>query len=205
MATNPARAVFPITVFALSIWGQAQNQPAPAQVSKPDAGAPATTGAAVDPKSYHIGPEDILIIQVWREPDFSRQVGVRPDGKITMPLIGELQAGGLTPVELGAELAKSLNKYINTPDVSVSVAQVNSKKYYINGEVMRTGAFALAVPTTVMEALSQAGGFKEFANKKKIKILRGGKPLYFNYNEVVKGKHLEQNILLEPGDFVIVQ
>ena len=151
-----------------------------------------------------MGPQDVLFVRVWREPDFSLAVSVRPDGKITMPLIGDVQAGGLTPVQLGQEVAKDLTKYINTPDVTIIVQQVNSKKYYITGEVLKTGAFPLVVPTTVLQALSGAGGFKEFANTKKIKILRGTKQFHFNYKQVINGKHPEQNIYLENGDYVIV-
>jgi polysaccharide biosynthesis/export protein len=122
----------------------------------------------VDPTSFKIGPEDVLFVQVWREPDFTRQVMVRPDGKITMPLIGEIAAADLTPDQLTVSLVKSLGEYLNKPEVLVSVLQVNSKKYFITGEVNRSGAFPLVVPTRVLEALSSAGGFREFANPKKI-------------------------------------
>lgn len=143
-------------------------------------------------------------MSVWREPDITRQVVVRPDGKITMNLIGELQAGGLTPDRLGKQITEALQKFINTPDVNVSVLQVNSKKYYVNGEVNRPGPFPMPVPVNVLQAISNAGGFKDFANKKKIVILRGSKRIFFNYNEVIKGKKMEQNIFLEPGDQIFV-
>lgn len=166
-----------------------------------------TTGAAVDPKTYVIGPEDILYLQVWRENDFTRPVGVRPDGKITIPLIGDLQAAGLTPERLAAQVTQALAQYINKPEVTVTVAQVNSKKYTVSGGVTRPGVFPLVVPTTVFDALGNAGGFREFANKKDIIILRdGGKQrLHFNYNDYVKGKKLDQNISLENGDTIIVK
>jgi polysaccharide export outer membrane protein len=213
MARKTLHIGFLFLLGALVVFGQTQ-QPAPkeqgetssqAPSAKPDATAPNPgVGAGVNPETYRMGPEDVLFVRVWREPDFSLVVSVRPDGKITMPLIGDLQAGGMTPVELGKEVAKALSKYINTPDVTIIIQQVNSKKYYITGEVQKTGAFPLVVPTTVLQALSNAGGFKEFANKKKIKILRGTKRFRFNYKEVVNGKHLEQNIYLENGDYVIV-
>lgn len=197
---------------ALILAGQTQ-QSAPQGQTQSNSQAPAAehpaesnpnVGAGVDPNTYRMGPQDVLFVRVWREPDFSLSVSVRPDGKITMPLIGDVQAGGLTPVQLGQEVAKDLTKYINTPDVTIIVQQVNSKKYYITGEVLKTGAFPLVVPTTVLQALSGAGGFKEFANTKKIKILRGTKQFHFNYKQVINGKHPEQNIYLENGDYVIV-
>jgi polysaccharide export outer membrane protein len=193
--------------------GQAAPQEAPkpqaSQSAKP-AEPPATKPpeeskpVAVDPKTFQIGAEDILFVQVWREPDFTRQVIVRPDGKITMPLIGELQAEGLTPDQLTAKLTENLTKFLNNPQVNVTLIGVNSKKYYITGEVQRPGSFPLAVPTHVLEALSNAGGFRDFANEKKIVILRKGQRLKFNYKEVIKGKKTEQNILLENGDYIIV-
>ncbi len=173
-------------------------------VTKPTEEPKATALAGVDPTTFQIGAEDILFIQVWREPDFTRQVIVRPDGKITMPLIGEIQASGITPDQLGKSLTESLNKYLNNPQVSVSVLAVNSKKYYITGEVNKPGSFPLVVPTRVLEALSNAGGFRDFANEKKIVILRKGERLKFNYKEVVKGKNMDQNIYLENGDYIVV-
>jgi polysaccharide export outer membrane protein len=169
------------------------------------AGTNETSPAAVDPNKYLIGPEDVLYIKVWREPDFTLPAVVRPDGKITMPLIGEMQAGGLTPLQLTKNLTESLTKLINTPDVTVTVTDVRSKKYYIDGEVNRPGSFPLITPTTILEALSNSGGFKEFANPKKIRILRGSKVLNFNYKEVTSGKKMEQNILVENGDHIIVK
>jgi polysaccharide export outer membrane protein len=160
--------------------------------------------AIVDPNKYFIGPEDLLFIRVWREPDFTLPVFVRPDGKITMPLIGELQAAGLTPSELTSSVAQRLTQYLNNPEVNVSVTDVRSKKYYIQGEVQHTGSFPLATPTRILDALSHAGGFREFANTKKIRILRGDKIHYFNYKDVTNGKHLEQNVYLESGDQIII-
>jgi len=173
------------------------------------AGATAVTGgtitaAPVDPRSYVIGPEDILAITVWREADFTRAVQVRPDGKFTLPLVGDIVAAGLTPNALAEVLTKELSKLINQPLVSVSLQSVQSKKYYITGEVNRTGSFPLVVPTTILEALTNAGGFHEYAKKGKIYILRGTQRIKFNYNDVIKGKKLEQNILVENGDYIHV-
>lgn len=161
-------------------------------------------GPAVDPKSYIIGPEDVLFVRVWREPDLSGPVSVSPDGKISMQLINEVQAAGKTPEQLTSAITESLGKYMNHPEVNVQVATVNSKKYFISGEVLRAGAYPLAVPTRVMEALIQAGGFRDFAKTKKIYILRGSTKYNFNYKDVSKGKHQEENILLENGDTIFV-
>ena len=200
-----------LTAITLSGGAIAIGQTKP-EVAKPQSAPPPnpggtseTTVAAVDPNKYLIGPEDVLYIKVWREPDFSLAAVVRPDGKITMPLIGEVQAGGLTPLQLTKSLTELLTKYINSPDVTVFVTDVRSKKYYIDGEVFRPGSFPLITPTTILEALSNAGGFKEFSNPAKIRILRGSTVLKFNYKEVTAGKKMEQNILVENGDHIIVK
>ena len=166
-----------------------------------DAPAPA---AMVDPKSYVIGPEDILFIRVWREPELTTPAQVRPDGMITLNLVGEVQAAGLTPNGLKEKITEAYTEYINKPEVTVAVQSVLSRKYHIAGGVNKGGSFPLVVPTTVLEALINAGGFKEFANPKKVTILRKGKILKFNYNDVIRGKKMEQNILLEPGDTIFV-
>ncbi len=162
------------------------------------------TAAPVDPKTFVLGPEDIVAVRVWREPELSFAAQIRPDGKITMQLVGEIDAAGKTPEELKDSVVEKLSDYLNKPEVSVSVQAVMSRRYYITGEVGRTGAFPLVVPITVLEALTNAGGFKEYANKKKITILRKGKIIKFNYSEVVKGKNLDQNILVENGDYIVV-
>ncbi len=201
-----------IVAAVIAIGGTAVNGQTKPEPSKPQSAAPPnpagtsveTVGAAVDPNKYLIGPEDILFIKVWRENDFTLPVAVRPDGKITMPLIGEVQAADKTPMQLTKTLTELLTKYINNPDVTVFVTDVRSKKYYIIGQVNRQGSFPLVTPTTVLEGLSNAGGFHEFANTKKIRILRGNKVFNFNYNDVTKAKHMEQNIYLENGDKIIV-
>jgi polysaccharide export outer membrane protein len=163
-----------------------------------------SVAAPVDPGKYQIGPEDLLFIRVWREPDFTLPVAVRPDGKITMPLIGELRAAGQSPLQLTATLKQLLTQYLNNPDVNVFVTEVRSRKFYIDGEMNRPGSFALVTPTSVLEALSRGGGFREFANTRKIRVLRGDEVLHFNYKDVTKGRHLEQNIAVENGDHIIV-
>lgn len=187
----------------------ASPAPAPekneAPKAMPSGASDATTGAPIDPRSYVIGAEDILYIRVWREPDFTGPVAVRPDGKITLPLVGDLQASGLTPERLGEQVKQALSDLINKPDVTVMVSQVNSKKYTVTGGVNRPGTFPMVVATSVFDALNTAGGFREFANKKNILIIRGVKRLRFNYDDFVKGKHPEQNILLENGDTILVR
>lgn len=165
---------------------------------------PVVGGAPIDPKTYIIGPEDSLLIRIWREPDLSGPVMVRPDGRISLQLLNEIQAAGLTPEQLTQKVAEGLSKYMTHPEVSVAVQQVNSKKYFIIGEIQKPGSYPLTIPTTVLEALVNAGGFRDFANTKKIVIMRGPKRFTFNYKDVTKGKHMEQNILLESGDQIIV-
>jgi polysaccharide biosynthesis/export protein len=205
-----------VLLASASTFAQAQEKPAgqlpaerqPAAVApKPggaDAASVASAAAPVDPKSYKIGSEDVLNIRVWKEPELSGSYTVRPDGKITLPLAGDVQAANVTPLELTKNVTDVLKKYINNPEVTVAVAAVLSKKYYITGEVGRTGAFPLVTPTTVLEALTGAGGFRDFANTKNIVVLRGTKRYKFNYKDFIKGKNLEQNIFLENGDYIIV-
>jgi polysaccharide export outer membrane protein len=166
-----------------------------------------SVGQPVDPNKYLIGPEDVLAITVWRENDLSGVVAVRPDGKITRPLIGEVQAAGVSPAQLTKDLTEKFAVFINRPDVTVIVQEVRSKKYYIDGLVNHPGEFPLVTPTKVFEALSKAGGFQEWAKKSAIRIVRnGGKEIFkFNYNQVSNGKHMDQNIELENGDHIIVK
>ncbi|HEV2201487.1 MAG TPA: polysaccharide biosynthesis/export family protein [Bryobacteraceae bacterium] len=181
--------------------------PAPVKTEAPKATpgqATETASAGVDPRVYVVGPEDVLFIRVWREMDFTASYIVRPDGKITIPLVGDVQAAGLTPERLGEQLKQALSDFINSPDVTVTVTQVNSKKFFITGQVFRPGEFPLVVPTRVFDALSNAGGFRDFANKKKIVIIRGAERIRFNYTDMLKGKNPEQNIFMENGDTIVV-
>jgi polysaccharide biosynthesis/export protein len=178
--------------------------PSPQPLAVPDRGI---GGAApVSAKTYKIGAEDVLRVLVWGNAPLSADYIVRPDGKISMPLIGELDAADMTPEQLGSEITTKLKaKYLRNPDVTVGVMSVKSKKFYIQGEVRRPGAFELVVPTTVLEGLSNAGGFQDFADTKHIVIVRGAERLKFNWNEVVKGHRIEQNVYLAPGDHIIVK
>ena len=153
---------------------------------------------------FVVGPEDVLGILFWRETDMSGDVTVRPDGRITLPLLGDLQAEGLRPDVLRDEIQKAATKYLTDPNVTVVVRTINSRKVFITGEVMMPGPFLLTGPRTVMQLISLAGGLAEYAKSEDIQILRGTKAFKFNYKDVAKGKKLEQNILLQPGDTVVV-
>jgi polysaccharide biosynthesis/export protein len=155
-------------------------------------------------KTFVIGPDDVVGIKVWREPELSSTLRVRPDGKITLPLGGEVKAAGRTPEQLGEEITKMLGSFVNSPLVMVSVVEVRSKKYSITGEVNKPGAYPLIVPTSVLDAILQAGGFKEYAKKGKVTVLRNGTQLKFNYGDYVKNKKKDQNVQLQDGDLIVV-
>lgn len=163
---------------------------------------------ATDDPGYVIGAEDVLNISVWKEGDISRTVPVRPDGKISLPLLNDVQATGLTPMQLAAVVTERLRKFVADPQVTVIVVTINSRRIYLVGEVNRAGAFTLLPNMTVLQALSTAGGFSQYADQKKIYVLRdeNGKQIkyLFNYKEVLRGQKTEQNILLKPGDTIVV-
>jgi polysaccharide export outer membrane protein len=177
-----------------------QSAPLPAYNSAP-------RGVTSDP-NYVIGPQDVIDVAVWKEPDISRTVPVRPDGKISLPLLNDVQAAGMTPAQLGDQITASLKKYVTNPQVTVIVTAINSQRIYVLGEVTRPGAFPLLPGTTILRGLSSAGGFTQFAKMKGIYVLRleNGKQVKypFNYKDVVNGKHSEQDILLKAGDTIVV-
>lgn len=171
----------------------------------------ATTGqtAAVSaaPSDYVIGPDDTLHISVWKEPDLSETLPVRADGKISLPLLGDVAASGLTPTQLAASLTEKLKKYVADPRVTVIVTAMNSKRVYVTGEVTHTGSMALTPNMTVLQALASAG-FTQFANTKGIYILRvengQQQKIPVNYKKLIKGQVLDQNVVLKPGDTIVV-
>ncbi|MGC1649324.1 MAG: polysaccharide biosynthesis/export family protein [Candidatus Sulfotelmatobacter sp.] len=197
--------------LAVFVWlgllaaGMAAQTADATKVDKPAATAPVPE-ATSDP-DYVIGADDILRISVWKEPDLSETLPVRPDGKISMPLLNDVPAAGLTPLQLKDSLTEKLKKFIADPRVTVVVTAMASRRIFVSGEVLHTGPMTLLPHMTMLQALSQAG-FTQFANVKGIYLLRteNGKQekLPFNYKEVIKGNHPEQNIVLKPGDTVVV-
>ena len=179
-----------------------------AQATPPPADASLQAGKAHDAK-YLIGIDDVLAINVWHETDISRTVPVRSDGKISLPLAGELQAAGRTPVQLEQDIAAKLRSFMTDPEVTVIVQQTNSEKINVIGQVVKPGAYSYAVAPTVVDALVAAGGLRDFAKKKAIVILRekpgGGQDrMTFNYSDFLKGKNETKNINLQPHDTVVV-
>jgi polysaccharide biosynthesis/export protein len=180
------------------------GQTAPAQPNQAPPQQQQGPGAPVDSNAYKVGPADVLNIRVWNEAEFSGPVTVHDDGMITLPLVGDLPAGGKTPNEIQQIVAKALTKYVVKPLVTITVQTVESKKYYMDGLIARPGEYLLVTPTTILEAISKAGGLQEFGNGKKIYVLRGNQRIPFNYKEVIHGKNLDQNIQLQPGDHIVV-
>jgi len=181
----------------------AQSMPAPAAV----AAAPRPTDPIVPP-GYVIGTDDVLSIVYWKDKDMSADAKVRPDGRIALPLINEVQAAGLTPEQLHKKLTDESKKYMEDANITVVVREINSRRAFITGEVNKPGPYPLTMATSVMQLISLAGGLKEYANTKNITIMRteNGKQvaLKFNYKDVANGKNLAQNIDLKPGDTVVV-
>ena len=178
----------------------------------PAAGSPENSpksAPGVNADTYVIGAEDVISVFVWKEPDMSKTVPVRPDGMISLPLIGEVKASGNTPVQLQGVLAEAMKKMISDPQVTVVVEKIGSLNFNIVGEVNRPGYFPLTRRMTVLDAIAMAGGFKDFAKTKKIYVLRTGangvqERLPFNYKDVIAGKNPQQNILLQPRDTIVV-
>jgi polysaccharide export outer membrane protein len=212
-ANRAIRSGFLLIALSGSILGQT---PVPSEAKR---GVPAATaaGSAAQPvapsdtrlgnDTFVIGNDDVLAINVWKEPDFSRSIQVRSDGKISLPLLGEVQAAGLTPSQLEHDLTTRLREYITKPEVTVMVEQINSKKFNILGQVSKPGSYSIALAPTIVDAIAIAGGPRDFAKQKSIYILRqnpaGGQTrIVFNYKDFLKGK--TQNVKLEPHDTVVV-
>jgi len=184
-------------LLAVSLWAQEPEKNAVKAAAKPAAEA-----------EYKIGPQDVVRIDVWKETEISRTIPVRPDGKISLPLLNDVQASGLTAMELAGAIRDGLSKYLTSPQVTVTVTEINSRRVYVTGEVNRAGSMPLLPNMTVLQALSGAGGFTQFAKLKGIYVLRNenGKQVKypFDYKQVVKGNNSEQNIPLLPGDVIVV-
>jgi polysaccharide biosynthesis/export protein len=198
-----------VALSSMTVWAMPQAKSA-TPAAQPAANVDQKAAPGVDKDTYKIGAGDELLIAVWKEPDLTRTVPVRPDGKITMPLVGDVQASGLTPHELEGNLTKQLTSFVSTPSVSVTVQGVHSQKFNIVGEVQKPGTYELnGPPSTVLDAIAMAGGLKDFAKEKKIYILRVNADgsqvkLPFNYKEVIKGQNMAQNVVLQPRDTIVV-
>ena len=195
--TAPARPTTPTGTQA----GAAQ--PAPRATAPTNLPEGVTT-----PTGYTIGADDVLVVIFWQDKEMSGEVTVRPDGKITLPLINDVQAAGLAPTQLRDSIEEAAAKFLREPNATVVVKQINSRKVYITGLVTRPGGYSLTVPTTVLQLIAMSGGLMEYAKKDGIVVLRtenGKQTSYrFNYKEVAQQKNLNQNILLQIGDTVLV-
>ena len=191
----------------MAAWLPAQ-EPVKNVEQAPPAKTADATAKPMGEAEYKIGPQDVLRIDVWKEPDISRAIPVRPDGKISLPLLNDIPAAGLTTTELAGSIREGLKKFINNPQVTVTLTEINSRRVYCTGEVLKPGALSLLPNMTALQALSSCGGFTQFAKIKSIYILRveDGKQVQhpFNYKDVVKGKKPEDNVLLQPGDVLVV-
>ena len=201
-----------LSFVAISVQAQDPKKPE-TQQSTANQTAPKTGQAAdavpANDTAYKIGAQDILRIDVWKEPEVSRAgLPVRPDGKVSLPLLNDVQAAGLSPLELSNVISEGLKKFMNNPQVTVTVLDINSRRVYVTGEVRRPGTFSLLPNMTVLQAPTNSGGFTQFARTKGIYVLRteGGKQVKypFNYKDVIKGSHPEQNIELRSGDTIVV-
>ena len=178
--------------------------------SKPnDAAVPGLDLAtATPPPGYLIGPGDVLIINVWHEPDVSGSIPVRPDGKVSVPLLADVQAAGLMPTVLAESIREKLSKFVTNPQVTVTVSVINSQHFFIVGEVSHTGSFPLGQNMTILQAIANAGSFSPYANLSKIYVLRQANGIQtkipFDYKQVVKGNKIDQNIQLQTGDTIVV-
>ena len=195
----------------LASWGWGQNEPnAKPGVAVASLNQPVSASASKPhDDSFVIGNDDVLAINVWKEPDISRSIPVRSDGKISLPLVGEVQAAGRTPLKLEQDIAGKLRSYVSEPEVTVIVQQINSEKFNILGQVAKPGSYPLTNSATVLDAIAVAGGFRDFAKQKGIYVLRqspgGGETrIPFNYKDVIKGKNPDQNVKLQPRDTIVV-
>ena len=212
MAKNRILAEIYATILAaLFVLGPGSAVAQPQSSGTP--GRAAAEGSASMPavqvdKDYRVGAGDMIEISVWKEPEVSTTVTVRPDGKISLPLVNDLVVSGMTPMQIQEIVAEKLDPLIKLPNVTVIVRQINSKKVYVLGMVNRTGSYQITQPTTVLQILTEAGGLQPYAKEKSIYVLRvesGRQQKFpFNYKDVVQGKKIEQNIFLQPGDTVVV-
>jgi len=210
----PTGLIIVVTLIVLSSTLLGQTTTASAEQPGAPARAETKSAAASDAPRPHdgnfvIGNDDVLAINVWKEAEISRSIPVRSDGKISLPLVGELQATGRTPLNLEQDIAERLKNYISEPEVTVIVQQINSQKFNVMGQVVKPGSYSLASAVTVLDAIAVAGGFRDFAKRKSVYVLRQNADgtqtrLLFNYKEVIKGQNPAQNTKLQPHDTIIV-
>lgn len=206
-SSRPRYILMAILFTALTLLAGAQQL---ANVSQPadHSGVKASPAAQqAEQPEYVVGEGDVLHVNVWKETEISQTVMVRPDGNISLPLVNEITVAGLTPPQIQHLIAEKLKAILTNPQVTVTVVEVRSKMVYITGEVVKPGAYPVPTPLNVLQLIARAGGLSQWANRKNIYILRGGDKknrLHFNYKEVVQGKKSEQNIILQPGDTVVV-
>ncbi len=185
----------------------AQGSPGDGAAGPRQEASPASPQANLANGNYVIGPRDVLSINVWKEPELSRSVPVRPDGEISLPLLNDIQVSGLTPMQLAAEITTRLRKYVSDPQVSVIVEQVNSQVVYAVGEVNHPGPMPMLPNMTVLQVISSAGGLSQWANQKRIYVLRiengQSKQYPYNYKQALRGV-AGKDISLRPGDTVVV-
>jgi polysaccharide biosynthesis/export protein len=200
------------SVLLLPAGAAAQQRPAPSQPPPSSAAMAAreegTAATAALPTGYVIGASDVLSVVFWRDKDMSADVTVRPDGNISLPLLNDVAAAGYTPDQLRTKLVEAASKYIEDPNATVVVKEIHSRNVYVTGNVAKPATYALMGDMTVLQLIALAGGLQEYADAKNIVVIRNenGRPMYhkFNYKDVVKQKHVEQNIVLKPGDTVVV-
>jgi polysaccharide export outer membrane protein len=192
-----------LCVVALTVVGVAQAPKADDKQAKSAAATKSEASANASDRAYVIGVEDVIMVNVWHEPEMSRALTVRPDGKISLPLAGEFQAAGVTAADLEDSIAKKLTSLIQNPQVTVIVQEIKSKRFNIMGEVNRPGTYPLQPDMTIIDAVALAGGLRDFAKPKKMYVLRGSSKIPVNYKEVIGGK-LGGNLKLESKDTVVV-
>lgn len=209
MSTVKVRWVLGALVAAWCVASPVLAQTRPASAAAAAATPRVSAGAGVTmPDDYVIGPDDVLSVVYWKDKELSADVAVRPDGKISLPLVNDLSAAGLTPEQLRVSITAAAAKFVEDPTVSVVVKAINSRKVFVTGQVQKPGVYPLNAPTTIMQLIAMAGGVLEFADSEKILVLRNesGKQVAhpFNYKQVLSRKNLRQNIDLKPGDTIVV-
>lgn len=203
----PILSVLPLTVAFAQAPATATQEQAPASPASPTPKSPVSAGVT-PPADYVIGPSDVLFIAFWREKDLSTEAMVRPDGRISLPLMNDIEAAGLTPEELRQRVMTQAQRFVEDANVTVVVKEINSRWVYITGQVSKPGPYALAGPTTVLQLIAMAGGVLEYADTKNIVVMRNENGKHanfrFNYRDIVRQRNLKQNIDLKPGDTVVV-